>query len=70
MLLNLKIYRKCFLFKRLQHKGQAHRPVPYEKEKGLNSTNQLLLNRQFYPVTAPSDADETEFAYFAITPRV
>lgn len=24
----------------------------------------------FYPVTAPSEAEDTEFAYFAMTPRV
>ena len=40
-------------------------------------TIKLVLNRylwvgkrQIYPVTAPSEAEETEFAYFAMTPRV
>jgi hypothetical protein len=42
--------------------------------RSIIALNLILLNwlgsGEFYPVTAPSDAEETELAYFAITPRV
>ena len=39
-------------------KEQARRPAPTDRKR-----------TECYAVTAPSEAEDTEFAYFAMTPR-